>query len=61
MLISAYMIRPGDVLITAVHTEGRTVKDVWITEDGTVRVVYDNDKFEWFDNKALVVRRNSDD
>lgn len=61
MLISAYMIRQGDVLITAVHTEGRTVKDVWITEDGTVRVVYDNDKFEWFENKALVVRRNADD
>lgn len=61
MLISAYMIRQGDVLITAVHTEGRTVKDVWINEDGTVRVVYDNDKFEWFDNKALVVRRNADD
>ena len=61
MLISAYMIRPGDVLITAVHTEGRKVKDVWITEDGTVRVVYDNDKFEWFDNQAIVVRRNEDD
>lgn len=61
MLISAYMIRQGDVLITAVHTEGRKVKDVWITEDGTVRVVYDNDKFEWFENKALVVRRNADD
>lgn len=61
MLISAYMIRPGDVLITAVHTNGRIVKDVWITEDGTVRVVYDNDKFEWFENKALVVRRNDDD
>lgn len=61
MLISAYMIRPGDVLITAVHTEGRTVKDVWITEDGTVRVVYDNDKFEWFENSALIARRNYDD
>lgn len=61
MLISAYMIQPGDVLITAVHTDGRTVKDVWINEDGAVRVVYDSDKFEWFENKALVVRRNKDD
>lgn len=61
MLISAYMIQPGDVLVTSVHTDGRVVKDVWITEDGTVRVVYENDKFEWFDNKALVVRRNKDD
>lgn len=61
MLISAYMIQPGDILITSVYTEGRAVKDVWINEDGTVRVVYDNDKFEWFENKALVVRRNIDD
>ena len=61
MLISAYMIRPGDVLITSVHTEGRVVKDVFISEDGTVRVIYDTDKFEWFDNKALVVRRNNND
>ena len=61
MLISAYMIQPGDVLVTSVHTNGRVVKDVWVTEDGTVRVVYDNDKFEWFDNQAIVVRRNEDD
>lgn len=61
MLISAYMIQPGDVLVTQVHTNGRVVKDVWVTEDGTVRVVYDNDKFEWFDNQAIVVRRNEDD
>ena len=61
MLISAYMIRPGDVIVTPVHTDGRVVKDVWVTEDGTIRVVYDNDKFEWFENKVLVVRRNPDD
>ena len=61
MLIFAYQVNIGDVLVTPTHTDGRTVKDVWITEDGTIRVVYDNDKFEWFDNKAIIVRRNEDD
>lgn len=61
MLIEAHNIRFGDVLITSVHTDGAKVKEVWTNDDGTIRVVYDSDKFEWFDSKALVVRRNDDD
>ena len=61
MLIEAHKIRYGDVLITSVHTDGAKVKEIWRNDDSSIRVVYDSGKFEWFDSKALVVRRNEDD
>lgn len=60
MIIHAYQIMSGDTIITPTYTDGRAVSDVWISEDGTVRVVYDNGKHEWFENKALVARKNHD-
>lgn len=57
MLIHAYMINPGDEIITPTWIHGQTVKDVETTEDNSVKVTYVTGSIEWFTTQQIVVRR----
>ena len=61
MLIQASNISPGDVVITPVYQDGEKVSQVYLLEDGSVRIEYETGKLEWLSSKQVVVRRDSNE
>jgi hypothetical protein len=58
MLIQASNISPGDTIVTSVYQEGCQVSQVYLLEDGSVRVEYETGKLEWLGSNQIVVRKD---
>lgn len=58
MLIKAANVSPGDLIATPAHKNGEKVSDVFLFEDGSVRLKYGNGDIEWLSSNQTIMRKD---